>query len=185
LSVETGRDPYEQPCSYHPNVLTRLKCSRCGKPICPRCMVSTPVGYRCPDCARGPKPTLYQTGSVQLVRATVLGVLVAAAVGALWGSFPAWGFYCALLLGFGVVESMAWAANYKRGRELQIAAIACIVLGLAVSRLTIAARSDFLTVDMLLNHTSERGVSDAFYLNVVPDVIFMGIPFLIAWIRFR
>jgi hypothetical protein len=90
-----------------------------------------------------------------------------------------------LLLGFGVVESMAWAAIYKRGRELQIAAIACIVLGLAVSRLTIAARSDFLTVDMLLNHTSERGVSDAFYLNVVPDVIFMGIPFLIAWIRFR
>jgi hypothetical protein len=59
------------------------------------------------------------------------------------------------------------------------------VLGLAISRLTIAARSDFLTVDMLLNHSSERGVSDAFYLNVVPDVIFMGIPFVIAWIRFR
>ena len=148
-------------------------------------MVSTPVGYRCPDCARGPKPALYQTGGVQLARATLLGVLVATAVGALWGVFPAWGFYCALLLGFGVAESMAWAANYKRGRELQIAAIACIVLGLVVSRLMIAARSDVLTVDLLLNHTSERGIADAFYLRVVPDFVFMGLPCLIAWIRFK
>ncbi|MCC6705340.1 MAG: hypothetical protein IT334_10720, partial [Thermomicrobiales bacterium] len=28
-------------CSYHPDTLTRLRCSRCGKPICPRCGVRT------------------------------------------------------------------------------------------------------------------------------------------------
>ena len=28
------------PCSYHPEVMTGLRCSRCGKPICPRCGVT-------------------------------------------------------------------------------------------------------------------------------------------------
>src|SRR5215212_8141275 len=38
-------------CANHPNVQTNLRCSRCGKPICARCRVATPVGYRCYDCA--------------------------------------------------------------------------------------------------------------------------------------
>jgi membrane associated rhomboid family serine protease len=29
-----------------------VACSNCGRPICPECMTSTPVGMRCPDCAR-------------------------------------------------------------------------------------------------------------------------------------
>lgn len=183
--TDSNTDSFEQRCSYHPNVLTRLKCSRCGKPICPRCMVATPVGYRCPDCARGPKPVAYQTGAAQLTRAVVVGAALATAIGALWGAFPSWGFYCALLLGFGVAEGMAWAANYKRGSELQAAAIACVVLGLVVSRLMIAARSDVLTVNLLLNHINEPGVAGAFYLRVVPDLIFAALPVLIAWVRFK
>jgi hypothetical protein len=45
-------------CSRHPKVETGLKCGRCGTPICPRCMVYTPVGIRCPDCANTPIPTV-------------------------------------------------------------------------------------------------------------------------------
>ena len=185
MSLNTNADPHEQPCAYHPNVLTRLKCSRCGKPICPRCMVASPVGYRCPDCSRGPKPVMYQTGGFQLARATAIGVVVAAAVGVLWGAFPDWSFYTALLLGFGVSESVAWAANYKRGRELQLVAIACVALGLVISRVVIAQRSDVLTLDMLLNQTTQPGVARAFRLALVPDFVFMGVAFLIVWVRFR
>ena len=29
-----------------------MACSNCGRPICPDCMTVTPVGMRCPDCAR-------------------------------------------------------------------------------------------------------------------------------------
>ncbi len=29
-----------------------MSCSNCGRPICPDCMTSTPVGMRCPECAR-------------------------------------------------------------------------------------------------------------------------------------
>lgn len=39
-------------CYRHPSRETGVSCSNCGKPICPDCMTSTPVGMRCPDCAR-------------------------------------------------------------------------------------------------------------------------------------
>src|SRR5262249_30973622 len=41
-----------QTCYRHPNRETGVSCSNCGRPICPDCMTSTPVGMRCPDCAR-------------------------------------------------------------------------------------------------------------------------------------
>ena len=39
-------------CYRHPNRETGVSCSNCGNPICPDCMTPTPVGMRCPDCAR-------------------------------------------------------------------------------------------------------------------------------------
>ncbi|MEX0832507.1 MAG: rhomboid family intramembrane serine protease [Actinomycetota bacterium] len=46
--------PYEAPpleaCYRHPNVGTRVHCTRCGRPICPECMIPAPVGYQCPEC---------------------------------------------------------------------------------------------------------------------------------------
>jgi membrane associated rhomboid family serine protease len=41
-----------QTCYRHPNRETGVSCSNCGRPICPDCMTPTPVGMRCPDCAR-------------------------------------------------------------------------------------------------------------------------------------
>jgi len=38
-------------CYRHPNRETGVSCSNCGRPICPDCMTSTPVGMRCPECA--------------------------------------------------------------------------------------------------------------------------------------
>jgi hypothetical protein len=40
-------------CANHPNVETQLRCNRCEKPICNRCAVLTPTGYRCKECVRG------------------------------------------------------------------------------------------------------------------------------------
>jgi membrane associated rhomboid family serine protease len=38
-------------CYRHPGRETGVHCSNCGRPICPDCMTSTPVGMRCPECA--------------------------------------------------------------------------------------------------------------------------------------
>ena len=42
MSVET--------CYRHSDRETGVRCARCGRPICAECMVSTPVGVRCPEC---------------------------------------------------------------------------------------------------------------------------------------
>jgi membrane associated rhomboid family serine protease len=39
-------------CYRHPSRETGVSCSSCGRPICPDCMTTTPVGMRCPECAR-------------------------------------------------------------------------------------------------------------------------------------
>jgi membrane associated rhomboid family serine protease len=39
-------------CYRHPSRETAVACSSCGRPICPDCMTSTPVGMRCPECSR-------------------------------------------------------------------------------------------------------------------------------------
>lgn len=39
-------------CYRHPGRETGVSCSNCGRPICPDCMTPTPVGMRCPECAR-------------------------------------------------------------------------------------------------------------------------------------
>jgi len=42
-------EPVEQTCYRHPDRVTGLSCSECGRPICTECMTMAPVGIRCPD----------------------------------------------------------------------------------------------------------------------------------------
>src|SRR6185436_4837513 len=39
-------------CYRHPDRETGVSCSNCDRPICPDCMTPTPVGMRCPECAK-------------------------------------------------------------------------------------------------------------------------------------
>ena len=41
-----------QTCYRHSDRETGVSCSSCGRPICTDCMIPTPVGMRCPECAK-------------------------------------------------------------------------------------------------------------------------------------
>lgn len=170
------------PCSYHPAVMTGLRCSRCGKPICPRCGVRTPVGLRCPDCAGVRGLPTYRTDSGTLLKAAGVGLATAVGVGLLWGLAPGWGFYFALALGFGVAEAVAWASNAKRGTDLQLLAMTLVALGLVVSRVVLAQR---LGIPWSAVNELTEPVVYAMRLRLIPDVLYAALPFLIGWMRFR
>ncbi|MCB2224119.1 MAG: rhomboid family intramembrane serine protease [Actinobacteria bacterium] len=38
-------------CYRHPDRVTRLACSQCGRPICAECSIDAAVGQKCPECA--------------------------------------------------------------------------------------------------------------------------------------
>lgn len=55
-------------CYRHPKVVTVVRCGKCERPICPKCMVMSAAGQRCRDCAR---PTTKVTGRGLLYDLTV------------------------------------------------------------------------------------------------------------------
>ena len=50
-------------CYRHPNRLTGARCTRCGRSICPDCMIVAPVGHHCPECVREANQGLRQVRS--------------------------------------------------------------------------------------------------------------------------
>ena len=45
----------EKTCYRHPDRVTGLSCSECGRPICTECMTMAPVGIRCPEHSGRPQ----------------------------------------------------------------------------------------------------------------------------------
>lgn len=174
----------EPQCTFHPTVRTRLRCGKCDTPICPRCAVGTPVGFRCPDCAgiRG-LPT-YRTSTGIIAKSAAIALVIAVATGVLWGFFPSWNFYISLILGFGVAEGMAWAAHDKRGADLQAIAIGFVILGLTVSRLVIAGQLGISFEEFRENLTNPHLMA-MLQLRLLPDLIFAALAVVIPFIRFR
>ena len=138
------RDPlpeqeYEfQRCSYHPEVETGLACGKCGTYICPRCMVQTPVGARCPGCARVTKLPTFDVGPSYYLRAAIAGVVTAVTGGIVWGfllrlGIPFLPWLVSIGVGYLVGEAISLAVNRKRGRGLAITAGLSIVLAILVS----------------------------------------------------
>ncbi|MCC6313811.1 MAG: hypothetical protein IT337_07335 [Thermomicrobiales bacterium] len=182
--VEPAAGPRPGPCSYHPNVETLLRCSRCGKPICPQCGVRTPVGLRCPDCA-GVAGLVGPMGGVRTLQALAHGLLVTVPVGVVWAFFPDWAFYLALVMGFAGAEAVARAVPGRRGPELQAIAVVVVLVGLALSRLVLLTRLGVDLADIGRIDFAAPRVQRALHLQPIPDLIFAALPIVIAFFRFR
>ncbi len=55
----------ERTCYRHPDRVTGLSCSECGRPICTECMTMAPVGIRCPEHSGKPQGVQRVTGGVR------------------------------------------------------------------------------------------------------------------------
>jgi hypothetical protein len=159
-------------CAAHPDVETSLRCNKCGTPICPKCMVQTPVGARCPRCAKVSKlPTFSVSGGYYLKGAgTALGMAVA--TGLAWGAIDSVMpyFYLGLVLagavGYAIGEVVSLSVNRKR--ELWLAVFG----GTAV------------VVSYLVNIFSFGGLPFG-ALRIIIDLLAIGIGVYVAVSRLR
>jgi hypothetical protein len=172
----------EVTCARHPKTLTRLRCSRCGTPICPQCAVRTPVGLRCPDCAGVRGLPTYSTPGTSLAKGLAVGAALAIAFALLFAWIPQWNFYLSLALAFGVAEAIAWAAKNKRGADLQILGIVVVIAAMALGRVFLAYREGF-TWEQVNAFTPY--VKESLRMALAPDGFFAALTVLIPWYRFR
>jgi len=130
----------EMRCARHPKVETRLACGRCETPICPRCLVMTDVGARCPDCAPMRKLPQFEISPLFILRGLSAALAAGVAAGLLWGALiPGFfGFFIIFIgigIGYAVAEPVSWAANRKAGTALQVVAAAGVFLAYVVRSL--------------------------------------------------
>jgi len=124
-------------CTYHPDVETTLRCNKCGKPICARCAIRTPTGYRCRDCARG-QQQLFNTAHWNdyvfgFLTAGILSLLASLLVGLISGIA---GFFAWLIIlvatptaAMIIAEAVRLVTRKHRAQSLFITAVVAVILG--------------------------------------------------------
>jgi hypothetical protein len=118
-------------CKRHPQAETRLWCSGCGDPICPRCAVQGAVGQKCPACARQARSARARGKPRQYVKGVAFGVAAAVPVAAaLWAVLGIVGFFTWIASGVG---GYGIARAVRAGAEGNAAApFRAVAIGLAV-----------------------------------------------------
>ena len=125
-------------CVRHPDTESSLGCGRCEQLVCPRCMVHTPVGVRCQDCARPTRVPTFEVSRGFLARAIGAGVALGVAVGFVAGILgllsPVPILHSAIIVGVGFLigEGISVAVNRKRGRSLKFVASGSTVIAYVI-----------------------------------------------------
>ncbi|MGH2448364.1 MAG: B-box zinc finger protein [Chloroflexota bacterium] len=167
MSVETGL------CSRHHRE-TALRCGKCDQYICPQCVVPTPVGSRCRECAQLRRAPQFQVDPILLVKAGVAGLVTSLVVWYLIRLVPYLGYFLSIVVGAAVGEVMSRLARRRASRWLEAVAVADIVIGLLV----VVAIEDNGTTSLL---SAARGTGSGLFGLVIP----MAIASVIAVLRLR
>lgn len=131
-------------CALHADVETGLACGKCGKYICPRCMIQTPVGSRCRECARVSKHPTFDVPTPYYLRSAVAGGVTGVVGGVIWGlllglGIPFLPWLAAIAVGYVVGEAISAASNRKRGTGLAVVAAGGVSLAIIVMLLVAPA----------------------------------------------
>lgn len=128
-------------CVNHPETETTLRCNRCGRPVCVKCVELTEVGYRCKDCIRAQQNTYFNAETrdyfVVAIVSFFLAAVAAPVIEVLLGLLgPIFGIILAILLGPAVGGAASTiirrSAGRRRGRYLGIVAVVAIIIGVLI-----------------------------------------------------
>ncbi len=116
-------------CYRHPDRETWVRCGRCDRPICPRCAMQGPVGFRCKDCGKPAFDPLTSFTPLQALAGGgialgggILVALIAAQIGFL-------SIFIAYFGGGLIAGAVVRATGYKRGPVMAVVLFGGIVVG--------------------------------------------------------
>ncbi len=122
-------EPVTLYCANHPQTATRLRCNRCEKPICPKCAILTPTGYRCKECVRG-QQKVFETATwidYPLLFIVVASMAGLGAFGAMYLNF--FTIFLAPIVGGIIAEAARFVTRKRRSKKLFQLAIVAAVIG--------------------------------------------------------
>jgi len=139
-------------CYRHPNVSTNLRCNQCDNPICVKCAVRTPVGFRCPDCVRAQQDKFFTGGKKDYVIAVAVALPLSLITAGVFTfiiariGFFSWiiSFFAAPAAGGLIAEAVRRAVGRRRSRHLNRVVMACLVVAVAPFALWVLLTGNFL-----------------------------------------
>jgi hypothetical protein len=116
-------------CTNHPNTLTHLRCNRCGKPVCAKCVRPTPVGYRCKDCIREHEDIFFTATLVHYLVAAVVAFPLGIISGLISLRLGFFVFFFAAFAGSIIARIVHRIIGRKRGRWMPHLVASAIIVG--------------------------------------------------------
>jgi hypothetical protein len=125
--------PVAAACFNHPRRETMVRCGKCDRPICVRCMLQTPVGMRCGECAQLRRLPQFDVDIGLLARSAGGGLVVSTLAWLLVTYVSFLSFFAAILVGFAVAAVMSPMAKRRTSRRLEVVAVSAVIAGLFIA----------------------------------------------------
>src|SRR3954453_20357800 len=102
-------------CYRHPDRVTRISCGRCERPICTKCAMQGPVGFRCRQCGQLAFDPIRSVTPVQAAIAGVISVGGGAVTGFISAQLGYFTIFVSFIAGGLIGEAVMRAIGIKRG----------------------------------------------------------------------
>jgi hypothetical protein len=119
-------------CTNHPKTETLLRCNKCDRPFCVRCLKRMPVGYRCNDCLNNQQAGFWTATPFDYIITAIVGLIVSIVVGALallLGGIWLLMIFIAPMAGSAISEAIRFTIQRRRGRYIAVVACAAMLIG--------------------------------------------------------
>ena len=118
-------------CENHPHTETSLRCNRCEKPICTKCAVLTPTGYRCTECVKVQQKNFDTATSIDYILAISIALILTYIGSLLASRIGFFTIFLAPIAGIVIAEAIRRAVRRRRSKRLfQATAAATAFAGL-------------------------------------------------------
>jgi hypothetical protein len=160
-------------CVRHPSRETLVACGRCGRPFCPECLLHTPAGQRCYECAGVRRRSAEVMAGQGLLKALGI-VMIGSAIGAFAG--PLFGVIIAAFTGGFGGQALSPSVNRRTRGVMTALALLILIAGALAGRAAVQLAIAFPFV------RASAGASDALLpLYLVGAFIVVALGLLQSW----